>query len=103
MDRNLLGLFHPLVVYVLANAKQQFNHALLRETSVLALCRFMSVSSVLCEQYLPLLFTVLEKEASEALRTSIIIAIGDLSFRFPNAVEPWTANIYARCVIDIHR
>ena len=41
----------------------------------------MSVSSALCEMYLPLLFTVLEKEPSEQVRTTALIALGDLAFR----------------------
>lgn len=29
-----------------------------------------------------------------AVRSNLVIAIGDLAFRFPNLLEPWTANIY---------
>lgn len=79
---NLLGKFHPIVAFIVANQKLSFSSPLLRETSLLALCRYMSVSSILCEQYLPLLFTVLEKEVSEACRTTIMIALGDLAFRY---------------------
>lgn len=43
----------------------------------------------LAPQYLPLLFTALEREACPANRTSVVIALGDLAFRFPNALEPW--------------
>jgi condensin complex subunit 1 len=93
---NILGMFHPFIAYVVANESNRYSHALLRETSTLALCRYMSVSSQLCEQYLPLLFTILDRENDENIRTSIIIAIGDLSFRFPNSLEPWTAHLYKR-------
>merc|ERR1719206_1566354 len=30
------------------------------------------------------------------IRANLIIALGDLSFRFPNTVEPWTPRMYAR-------
>ena len=93
---NLFGKFHPLVAYVVANESNTFSHGLLRETSLLALCRLMSVSSVLCELYLPLLFTIVERETSEHVRTTVMIALGDLAFRFPNSLEPWTARMYAR-------
>ena len=93
---NVLGKFHPLIAYVVANESGTFSHPLLRETAILALCRFMSVSSQLCELYLPLLFTIVERELSEAVRTTVMIAVGDLAFRFPNSLEPWTANMYAR-------
>ena len=93
---NLLGSFHPFIAYIVANGENEYCDPLVREAAVLALCRYMSVSSVLCEEYLPLLFTVLERETNEKIRTSIIIATGDLSFRFPNSVEPWTAKMYDR-------
>ncbi len=97
--QNILGTFHPLIAYIVANASKAgsgFDHPLIRDTSILALARYMSISSIICEKYLPLLFTVLERDASEIVRTTIIIALGDLSFRFPNAVEPWTSRMYDR-------
>jgi condensin complex subunit 1 len=56
----------------------------------------MSVSSSLCEQYLPLLFTTLRDEKISSVRISIVISLGDLCFRFPNSLEPWTQHIYSR-------
>jgi len=97
---NILGKFHPLIAYVVANESGSFSDALVRETSILALCRFMSVSSEVCELYLPLLFTIVEREKSAAVRTSVMIAVGDLSFRFPNSLEPWTAHMYGRLSDD---
>ena len=29
-----------------------------------------------------------------AIRSNIVIAVGDLALRFPNTLEPWTANMY---------
>lgn len=104
---NLFGKFHAFVAFIAANENGQFGSMLLRHTSTVALCRFMSISSTLCEQYLPLLFTILECEDSAInvdiasasagqLRTTIMICLGDLAFRFPNALEPWTNRMYAR-------
>ena len=28
------------------------------------------------------------------MRSNLVIAIGDLAFRFPNLLEPWTTNMY---------
>lgn len=97
---NLLGSFHPFIAFVVANSGGEYSDPVIREAAVLALCRYMSVSSVLCEEYLSLLFTVLERETCPEIRTSIVIATGDLSFRFPNAVEPWTARMYDRLSDD---
>ena len=63
-------------------------------------CIMMSVCYVyshqLCEKYLQLLFTVLEKSADTAVRANTIVAAGDLAFRYPNLTEPWTPHLYAR-------
>ncbi|CAI8031322.1 Condensin complex subunit 1, partial [Geodia barretti] len=53
-------------------------------------------SHQLCEKYLQLLFTVLEKSADMAVRANTIVAAGDLAFRYPNLTEPWTPHLYAR-------
>lgn len=53
-------------------------------------------SSSLCERYLQLLFTILEKSSEPAIRANTIVAVGDLTFRFPNLIEPWTPFLYAR-------
>jgi len=29
-----------------------------------------------------------------AVRSNLVIAIGDLAFRFPNLLEPWTPHMY---------
>ena len=109
---NLLGKFHPFIAYIVANENQKsksvafggkkegvdgpFSARIVRETSLLALSRYMCVSNTLCEMYLPLLFTVLEREPEAINRTTIMIALADLSFRFPNAVEPWVNRMFAR-------
>lgn len=42
------------------------------------------------------MFTVLERSALPIVRANAIIALGDLTVRFPNILEPWTQNLYAR-------
>lgn len=159
MLRNLLGQFVPLVRYIAADDRQQYSHSLLRETSVLSLCRLMSTSAQICEAHLPLLFTILAKDTESysnsssngspsvplpssdptpastsfsadavsandtdadssadaadsslsscaaaasgvRVRNTIIIALGDFAFRFPNTVEPWTERLYLRLTCD---
>ena len=94
--RNLLGKFLPLLSYMVANEQARFSHKLLRETSILAMCRYMCTSATVCESLLPLLFTVLERETAVSVRTTVMIALGDLAFRFPNSIEPWTHRMYSR-------
>lgn len=103
---NILGKFHPVIAFIVANEKGgkqgvgPFSDPMLRENSILALCRYMCVSNGLCELYLPLLFTALDRESVPSTRTTIMIALADLSFRFPNALEPWINRMYGRLSDD---
>lgn len=72
------------------------SHHALRQSALLALCKFMSVSSKFCEANLQLLFTVLQNTSEPSLRATIAIALGDLAVRFPNLLEPWVHHLYLR-------
>jgi len=39
-------------------------------------------------------FTVMEKSPEPVIRANLVVAAGDLSFRFPNTMEPWTPHMY---------
>ena len=103
---NLLGKFHPFIAFIVANeekGKQGFGPygaPIVRETALLALCRYMCVSNAMCEMYLALVFTALENEPMAVNRTTVMIALADLAFRFPNVIEPWTKRIYSRLSDD---
>ena len=110
--RNLLGAFGPCIVHsvmvalagdaqhsatVAAEGEEPVATASpLTQSSVLALCKFMSISAAFCEANLQVLFTLLEKAAAPALRSMVVVALGDLAFRFPNLVEPWIGRVYDR-------
>ena len=64
--------------------------------SSLTLAKLMLMSSTFCEENLQLLFTLMEKSEEPVVRANLIVAAGDLSFRFPNTLEPWTPNMYSR-------
>lgn len=38
----------------------------------------------------------MESAPTEAVRSNCTIALGDLAVRYPNLLEPWTENVYAR-------
>ncbi|XP_060583069.1 condensin complex subunit 1-like isoform X2 [Ruditapes philippinarum] len=91
----LLAAFGPLLEAVCSN-HQKYPDTELQTAATLALAKFMMVSSEFCDQHLQLLFTMLEKSTSPIIRANTIIAMGDLCFRFPNLIEPWTPHLYAR-------
>jgi len=101
VGRNLISMFGPLLIRVVGNEGGKFNSEILMQASTLALCKFMSVSGSFCEKHLPLLFTALANAPSEdtTMRANTVVALGDLAFRFPNEVEPYTPRLYA-CLRD---
>jgi condensin complex subunit 1 len=97
IGRGLIDLFTPLVVRVVANENGCFSSEVLMQSSVLALCKLMCISRSFCENHLSLLFTAIENapKTDITLRANTVIALGDLAFRFPNEVEPYTSKIYS--------
>jgi len=101
LGRGLISIFSPLLLRVVANDGGVFNSEILKQASMLALCKFMCVSSSFCDKHLPLLFTALANAPPEdtTMRANTVIALGDLAFRFPNELEPYTPRVYA-CLRD---
>lgn len=101
VGRGLLSIYGPLLVRVVSNDGGRFNDEVVMQASTLALCKFMCVSSSFCEKHLPVVFTALANAPAEdvVLRANTVIALGDLAFRFPNEVEPYTPRVYA-CLRD---
>ncbi|KAK3602734.1 hypothetical protein CHS0354_017179 [Potamilus streckersoni] len=91
----LLSAFRPLLIEVSTN-QSKYTDPELRTAATLALSKFMLVSSQFCEAHLQILFTILEKSPHPVIRANTIIALGDMAFRFPNLIEPWTPYLYAR-------
>ncbi|XP_075468792.1 condensin complex subunit 1 isoform X2 [Ascaphus truei] len=90
-----LSAFLPLVIRV-CNNPGRYSDPDLCTVCTLTLAKFMMVSSDICDTHLRLLFTLLEKSPLPRVRSNIMIALGDLSIRFPNLIEPWTPHLYAR-------
>uniref|UniRef100_A0A673ACN3 Condensin complex subunit 1 n=1 Tax=Sphaeramia orbicularis TaxID=375764 RepID=A0A673ACN3_9TELE len=92
---NLLCAFLPLLVRV-CSSPGRYSHPQLTTAACLALSQYMMISPSVCEENIRLMFTVLERSALPVVRANAIIALGDLTVRFPNILEPWTQNLYAR-------
>uniref|UniRef100_A0A3P8X2W7 Condensin complex subunit 1 n=1 Tax=Cynoglossus semilaevis TaxID=244447 RepID=A0A3P8X2W7_CYNSE len=94
-EENLLSAFLPLLVKV-CSSPGRFSHQQLTTAACLALSQYMMISPSVCEKNIRLLFTVLERTSFPVVRANAVIALGDLTVRFPNILEPWTQNLYAR-------
>ena len=101
VGRGMISIFTPMLLRVVANEDGAYCSPVLMQSATLALCKCMCISKTFSEKHLPLLFSVLSKAPNDDqdLRANIIIALGDLAFRFPNEVEPYTPKIYA-CLRD---
>lgn len=94
-EENLLCVFLPLLVRV-CSSPGRYSHPQLATAACLALSQYMMISPSACEENIRLMFTVLERSTLPVVRANAIIALGDLTVRFPNILEPWTQNLYAR-------
>lgn len=97
VGRNLVSLYAPLLVRVVGG--EITTNETLMQAATLALCKCMCVSNDFCEKHLPLVFKSLSPAQDTTMRANTVVALGDLAFRFPNAVEPYTPHLYA-CLRD---
>ncbi|XWS43069.1 hypothetical protein CRYUN_Cryun16bG0069400 [Craigia yunnanensis] len=95
-EKNLIGECAPFLSRLCRNFSLIQKYPVLQASAMLALCRFMIIDAKFCDENLQLLFTVVENAPSEIVRSNCTIALGDLAVRFPNLLEPWTENMYAR-------
>ncbi|KAF7819108.1 condensin complex subunit 1 [Senna tora] len=95
-EKNLIGVCASFLSKLCRNFGLMQKYPELQASAMLALCRFMIIDAEFCDANLQLLFTVVEGAHSEIVRSNCTIALGDLAVRFPNLLEPWTENMYAR-------
>uniref|UniRef100_A0A1B0AGG3 Condensin complex subunit 1 n=1 Tax=Glossina pallidipes TaxID=7398 RepID=A0A1B0AGG3_GLOPL len=91
------ALLPKLFPYILEICKYPFKYSdsALQQSASLALVRFMCVSSRICESYMPFLMNILSHTKNIKIKCNIVIGLSDLTFRFPNIIEPWTGHFYS--------
>lgn len=93
---SMVGCWGGLVAALAAKPSALAAHPLLRASVLLALPKLMALEASFCEAHMPLLFRLLGHAGLEpGVRNNLVIALGDLAFRFPNVLEPWTGHMYA--------
>jgi condensin complex subunit 1 len=91
----LVGLFGPLLQKICLDTGNKYADSRVRSCAILSLCKLMCVSSPYCEENLQLLFSIMMGAPEPAVRSNIVVALGDMAFRWTNLTEPWMAHIYA--------
>lgn len=88
---SLLGRYGNLARKVAADRSAPSE---LQSSSVLCMAKLMCVQEKFCQANLRLLFSILSAATEPLVRSNAVTALGDLAFRFPNLVEPWSSHIY---------
>lgn len=86
--------FIPMIVDFLKHPKK-YNHPELQRSALLALIHLMSVSSEFCEKNMQFLMNIFQHAQDIDIKCNVIIGMSDLTFRFPNVIEPWSAHLYS--------
>ncbi|XP_057947732.1 condensin-1 complex subunit CAP-D2 isoform X2 [Malania oleifera] len=95
-EKNLIAHCAPFLSKLCRNFSLMQKYPELQASGMLALCQLMIIDADFCNSNLQLLFTVVDSAPSDTVRSNCTIALGDLAVRFPNLLEPWTENMYAR-------
>ena len=91
----LVGLFGPLLRQICLDTGAQYADGRVRTCAILSLCKLMCVSGIYCEENLQLLFSIMMGAPEPTVRSNIVVALGDMAFRWTNLTEPWMGHIYA--------
>ncbi|CAI5758008.1 unnamed protein product [Candida verbasci] len=96
-ENSLLARFGPLVKEVIL--QKNFNIKLQR-SAVLCMVKLMCISSIYCEDNLPLLLKLLETHKDPIIRCNCVLGLGDMAVCFNNIVDENTDFIYRRLTDD---
>lgn len=92
-QNGLIYHFIPLVLEIL-NQPGKYCNNYVQKAACVTLARFMKISSKFCSETIPFLMNLLEKTKDVEIKCNIIVSLSDLTCRFPNVIEPWTAKLY---------
>ncbi|BFF96257.1 condensin complex subunit 1 [Drosophila madeirensis] len=92
------GLLHWLTPVIIDICKKpgEYRDPKLQQAATLTLARLMSVSSRFCESNMSFLMNILNLTTNITIKCNTVVGLSDLTFRFPNIIEPWTGFFYAQ-------
>ncbi|KAL6452716.1 YCS4 Condensin complex subunit 1 [Candida maltosa Xu316] len=96
---SLLSKFGPLVKEIVSNP-DKFKNEILQRSAVLCLAKLMCVSSIYCDENLPLLLHIMENSDDPIIRCNCVLGLGDMAVCFNNIVDENTDFIYNRLSDD---
>uniref|UniRef100_A0A183UQP2 Cnd1 domain-containing protein n=1 Tax=Toxocara canis TaxID=6265 RepID=A0A183UQP2_TOXCA len=93
--RKLLSRLTPFLLFIVRSKKTICTERL-RSAAALALSKVMLLSMRVCMRMMPIFVHFLTHSPSAECRSNLMIAAGDLCFRFPNVVEKYSYHLYER-------
>ncbi|KAK4702260.1 condensin complex subunit 1, partial [Phenoliferia sp. Uapishka_3] len=93
-ENSLLAIYGPMASTIVSQPKV-YRNPMLKTAATLALAKFMCVSAQFCEDNLMMLFKVFETSREEAVRSNIVIALGDIAVCFSNIMDENSDRLYA--------
>ena len=104
IQQGLLGKFTPILRQMAEETLRRYSTeeeasmaphlCVLERSSILALCKYMCVSSKICSQNLDILFGLVRSRIEFGAKTNIIITLADLFNRFPNLLNERVKEIF---------
>ncbi|XP_036674153.3 condensin complex subunit 1 [Drosophila suzukii] len=91
----LLSKLAPFIIEI-CKRPGEFKDSKLQQAATLALARLMTVSSRFCESNMSFLMNILNLTKNIRIKCNTVVGLSDLTFRFPNIIEPWTGHFYAQ-------
>ncbi|XP_017000581.2 condensin complex subunit 1 [Drosophila takahashii] len=91
----LLSKLAPFIIEI-CKRPGEFKDPKLQQAANLALARLMTVSSRFCETNMSFLMNILNLTKNIKIKCNTVVGLSDLTFRFPNIIEPWTGHFYAQ-------
>ncbi|KAI5952417.1 cnd1 [Candida jiufengensis] len=94
-EKSILKGYGQIVQKICANPKQ-YKNSLVQRHAVLCLVKLMCVSSIYCEENLPLLLKIMESSKDPIVRCNCVLGLGDLAVSFNRLIDENTDYIYRR-------
>ena len=104
IQEGLLGKFTPILVKFANEALRRYTTpesvlkapqlCILERSAILALTKFMCVSSRLCSDHIDLVFNLVQSNIEFGIKANIIISLADMFNRFPNLLNERVKDIF---------
>ncbi|XP_034479128.1 condensin complex subunit 1 [Drosophila innubila] len=91
----LMSKIYPIIIDI-CKRPGEYRDQQLQQSATLTLARLMTVSSKFCESNMSFLMNILNLTKNLKIKCNTVVGLSDLTFRFPNIIEPWTGHFYSQ-------